>query len=83
MKNKILVLTLAFIFATGFSVIFTAKTTFAQCACTCVMVCGNSCEAGCDGCGMIDAVNKATACCIGASNATGDTGPCPASPSMV
>ncbi len=77
MRKRLLILTVAFILAVISLGIFTTKTTYAQCGCSCAMVCSNTCEFSCSGCGIFEWIEVAARCCEGAKKATGDTGPCP------
>lgn len=53
------------------------RTTYAQCGCSCAIVCDNRCEFQCSGCGFIEGVSAAVRCCQNAQAAIGDVGPCP------
>ncbi len=75
MKKRSLAPLMSFVLAVLFTTI-PSTTTFAQCGCSCAMVCNNRCEFQCSGCGFIDGVDAAVRCCEQAQIAIGDTGPC-------
>jgi hypothetical protein len=76
MKTKLMRYLIPFILGLMISVIPSVRTTYAQCGCSCAMVCNNTCEVECSGCGLMEGVNAAIRCCQEARDATGSTGPC-------
>jgi hypothetical protein len=63
MKKKLVRLTAAFMLAVSSYGIFITQTTNAQCGCSCAVVCPNTCNFECSGCGLTDWIPVAAACC--------------------
>jgi len=78
MRKILVTLAIAVTLYLGIGEGFTVGTTYAQCGCSCAMICGNRCQFACEGCNSVwDIIVTAAACCDGAHAATGDTEPCP------
>ena len=76
MKRRLLAGMISASLAVAVAIIPATKTAYAQCGCSCAMVCDNKCQFYCEGCGFIEGVSAASRCCREAQTAIGDTGPC-------
>jgi len=76
MNKKLLMPMISFIIALAITCILATRIAHAQCGCSCAMVCDNTCEYECYGCGFGEAVTAALHCCEEARRQTGPTGPC-------
>jgi len=76
MKKKMLMPVISSLVALCISVTLTTTIGHAQCGCSCWMVCDNTCQWECEGCGLVQGWRVAQQCCEQAHAASGDTGPC-------
>jgi hypothetical protein len=76
MKKKFVVPLISTILAVAITTIPITRTSYAQCGCTCAIVCDNRCQFKCTGCGFTEGVSAAKQCCDEARKAIGNVGPC-------
>lgn len=63
MKKILPRLALALLFSASSYGLFAARTTYAQCGCSCSYVCSGTCNVSCSGCTISGAVDTALQCC--------------------
>jgi hypothetical protein len=63
MKRRLLRLAAAFIFCAAGYGLLTVRAVYAQCGCSCTVVCPNTCNFSCDGCSVGEAIAAISKCC--------------------
>lgn len=77
MKKKLVAPMILTILTVALATIPTTRMTYAQCGCSCVILCNNKCEFQCTSCGLIEGAKASTRCCEEGRKAIGDPGRCP------